>query len=88
MPNSKAARGIGRYSLLASTVLILEKRYEEDKRKSKAVVQNIIGDNVKDMMYVNGICTSPASQGRGYGGAVLDSVTAIVSYSQQFTCTK
>jgi len=52
-------------------------RYEEDKRKSKAVVQNTIGDNVKDMMYVNGICTSPASQGRGYGGAVLDSVTAI-----------
>jgi GNAT superfamily N-acetyltransferase len=52
-------------------------RAEENTRKMTAVIQNTIGDNAKDMLCVNGICTSPASQGRGYGGAVLDSITSI-----------
>jgi hypothetical protein len=50
--------------------------------KAKATVEEVIGDRAKDMLYVNGLATAPAEQGRGYGGAVLDSVTKGVGSSR------
>jgi len=57
-------------------------RSKEMISKAKATMEEVIGDRAKDMLYVNGLATAPAEQGRGYGGAVLDSVTKEVGSSR------
>ena len=47
--------------------------------KNKAdEVAKIFGDGLDEMWYVDGLCTAPHSQGRGYSGTLLDEVTAMV----------
>lgn len=41
-------------------------------------VSRTLGERVNQMWYVEGLCTDPNYQGRGYGGAVLDAVTILV----------
>lgn len=49
--------------------------------KAEAVAEKVIGDRTEDMFYVDCLATAPTGQGRGYGGAVLDSVTKEVGLS-------
>lgn len=37
-----------------------------------------LGDRVDKMWYIEGLYTHPDHQGRGYGGTLLDTVTAVV----------
>ncbi|KIM46361.1 hypothetical protein M413DRAFT_441453 [Hebeloma cylindrosporum] len=41
------------------------------------LISEILGDRIKDMIYVNLLATQPQSQGHGYGGALLDIVTRL-----------
>jgi hypothetical protein len=57
-------------------------RSKEMISKAMVTVEEAIGDRAKDMLHVDGLGTAPAEQGRGYGGAVLDSITKEVGSSQ------
>jgi len=48
------------------------------------LVSEVLGDRIKDMIYVNLLATQPQSQGHGYGGALLDTVTRLVCYLARF----
>jgi len=50
-------------------------RSKEMMSKAEATVEEAIGDRAKDMLFVDLLATAPAEQGRGYGSAVLDSIT-------------
>ncbi|KAG9218881.1 hypothetical protein CCMSSC00406_0001005 [Pleurotus cornucopiae] len=54
----------------------LKKRRKEVLGKITSATESIYGDRVKDMVHIDGLATSPQSQGRGYAGALLDAVTA------------
>jgi GNAT superfamily N-acetyltransferase len=43
-------------------------------------VKNKLGDQVKEMWYIDGLFTAPSSQGQGYGGALLDAITSQVRH--------
>lgn len=49
--------------------------------KFEALFKTTIGDSAKDMFYVEGLATAPARQRRGYGGMLLDTITALVRLS-------
>ena len=38
-----------------------------------------LGEDVKDMIYLNLLATAPAFQRHGYGGALVDTIEDIVS---------
>jgi len=56
---------------------VLQRRAEVSTKVTK-VTKEMIGDRAKDMLYVDLLCTSPESQGHGYGGALLDTITRLV----------
>jgi ribosomal protein S18 acetylase RimI-like enzyme len=41
-------------------------------------VAKTIGNRADQMWYIDSLSTEPASQGQGFGGALLDSVTTLV----------
>jgi len=43
------------------------------------LISEVLGDRIKHMIYVNLLATQPQSQGHGYGGTLLDTVTRLVS---------
>ncbi|KAF8165512.1 hypothetical protein B0H34DRAFT_242067 [Crassisporium funariophilum] len=53
------------------------KRHQEIEQKTRDAVRRAIGDRVKDMLKIMILATEPASQGHGYGGALLDGVTSL-----------
>ncbi|TFK43701.1 hypothetical protein BDQ12DRAFT_191612 [Crucibulum laeve] len=53
------------------------KRQKEFQDKVKDAISKHLGDRVNDMLYLEIVATEPASQGRGYGGALVDAVTAV-----------
>ncbi|KAG6852604.1 hypothetical protein C0991_010690, partial [Blastosporella zonata] len=57
------------------------KRSNEAKERllSQEALKRMLGDRVDEMWYVDGIFTDPASQGHGYGGALLDAATTMVT---------
>uniref|UniRef100_A0A8H7Y1B9 N-acetyltransferase domain-containing protein n=1 Tax=Psilocybe cubensis TaxID=181762 RepID=A0A8H7Y1B9_PSICU len=57
------------------------KRNKEFARKSEKVISETLGDRVREMAYVNLLATDPHHQGRGYGGALLESITRIADAS-------
>jgi len=61
-----------------------ERRKEIDSKTADAIAE-AIGDRVKEMLYIDGLATAPAEQGRGYGGAVLDSVTKEADAQKRMT---
>ncbi|KAF4575096.1 hypothetical protein EYR36_006452 [Pleurotus pulmonarius] len=54
----------------------LRKRRKEVLQKITSATERVYGDRVKSMVHIDGLATSPQSQGRGYAGALLDAVTA------------
>ncbi|KAF8069258.1 hypothetical protein FPV67DRAFT_1669274 [Lyophyllum atratum] len=60
------------------------RRKEFDEKVGEAVKRSI-GDRVEKMWYIEGLCTDPSFQGRGYGGAVLDAVTTLADQAGQPT---
>jgi len=56
-------------------------RSEEYKRRVDAAVQEKLGERVNEMILVQLVFTNPDSQGHGYGGMLLDSITRLVSLS-------
>lgn len=61
-------------------IVFSNKRWEELKDKMNPVIQDVIGDKVDEMIYIDLVATAPACQGRGYAGAILDTVGAIVRH--------
>lgn len=57
-------------------------RADEQARKLKAVVEKTIGDRLPSMMYVDILATNSNSQGRGYGGMLLEAINDLVCYLQ------
>ncbi len=53
-------------------------RRKEVLQKITSATERVYGDRVKSMVHIDGLATSPQSQGRGYAGALLDAVTAKV----------
>ncbi|KAF9472951.1 hypothetical protein BDN70DRAFT_997897 [Pholiota conissans] len=51
-----------------------QKRLEEAKTKMTVLVEETIGDRLSDMVYIDILATEPASQGRGYGGALVEAI--------------
>ncbi|GBE83450.1 hypothetical protein SCP_0504990 [Sparassis crispa] len=54
-----------------------KKRSKEFKEQVEATLKTTIGDQVDDMMLLEGFCTTPDKQGRGYGTALAKHVGAI-----------
>ena len=42
------------------------------------LISEVLGDRIKDMIFVDLLATQPESQGHGYGGALLDTITRLV----------
>ncbi len=42
-------------------------------------MKDTLGGNLDDMLYVDLLATSPASQGKGYGYALVAAVTSMVN---------
>ncbi|OBZ77040.1 hypothetical protein A0H81_03751 [Grifola frondosa] len=55
-----------------------KKRRQEFSMKVSALVRSALGDRVADMIEIHSLATSPAKQGRGYGSALVNTVTARV----------
>lgn len=53
-------------------------RTEEAQGKVHEAVSKSLGGRVDQMLYLDTLATEPASQGRGYGGALLDAITTLV----------
>ncbi|KJA13013.1 hypothetical protein HYPSUDRAFT_50041, partial [Hypholoma sublateritium FD-334 SS-4] len=51
-----------------------KKRADEQARKLKVVVEETIGNRLPTMMYVDILATDSHSQGRGYGGVLLEAI--------------
>ena len=51
------------------------------EEKTRKALDRVLGDRAKDMLTVMILATEPASQNRGYGGALLDAVTSLVDVS-------
>jgi len=54
-------------------------RNEEYEKKLRDAIRQAIGERVKDMVKILVLATESGSQGRDYGGTLLDSVTSLVS---------
>ncbi|KAF8969471.1 hypothetical protein BDZ97DRAFT_246528 [Flammula alnicola] len=54
-----------------------QKRALESNTKTAKVQNEVLGDRVKEMLYVGLVATDPQSQGHGYGGALLDTITSM-----------
>jgi len=59
------------------------KRAAEVQAKVKTAVSRSLGDRVEKMLYIDTLATEPASQGWGYGGALLDSIGALADVTNQ-----
>ncbi|KAF9568932.1 hypothetical protein CPC08DRAFT_757143 [Agrocybe pediades] len=76
-------------SLATSSGTRLErKRSREAEEKMNKAAEEVLGDRVKEMVYVGLLATSPKSQGHGYGSALLEEVTRITDYYGQATWLK
>lgn len=53
-------------------------RLREYNEKVTEAVKNALGDDVKEMWYIDGLFTAPSNQGRGYGRALLNAVISQV----------
>ncbi|TFK28898.1 hypothetical protein FA15DRAFT_664997 [Coprinopsis marcescibilis] len=69
---------------IISGVFVVLSRVGSKQRRKRAlnarnriakVIQEEIGARQKDMIYVNLVCTAPASQGHGFASALLDTIT-------------
>jgi len=60
-----------------------KRRAAEVKAKIQIAVSRSLGDRVKNMLYVDSLATEPASQGWGYGGALLESVGVLGDVTNQ-----
>ncbi|KAF4619343.1 hypothetical protein D9613_005109 [Agrocybe pediades] len=60
----------------------------EAEEKMNKAAEEVLGDRVKEMVYVGLLATSPKSQGHGYGSALLEEVTRIADYYGQATWLK
>ncbi|KAL0947539.1 hypothetical protein HGRIS_013635 [Hohenbuehelia grisea] len=67
--------GIGRVARLRSS-RDSRRRIEEMKEKMGAAIERGVGERAKDMMHVMMLMTHPRHQGKGYGGGLLDFITA------------
>jgi len=54
-----------------------KKRKQELRAKATALNESTLGDRAKDMYYIDVPGTAPASQGQGYGGMLVDAITAL-----------
>ncbi|GLB42479.1 putative acetyltransferase (GNAT) domain containing protein [Lyophyllum shimeji] len=62
-----------------------KKRQQEIVEKTRNALERALGDRIDKMWLVESLWTDPASQGRGYGGALLDSVTILADWAGQST---
>ncbi|OSD08758.1 hypothetical protein PYCCODRAFT_1473314 [Trametes coccinea BRFM310] len=53
------------------------KRYSELGQKTAAMVQEAFGESIHDMYEIRGLIVSPKAQGRGYGKALVKTVTDV-----------
>ncbi|KXN89609.1 2-amino-3-carboxymuconate-6-semialdehyde decarboxylase [Leucoagaricus sp. SymC.cos] len=65
-----------------------KKRSAEVEAKIRFAVYRSLGDRVGKMLYIDTLATEPASQGWGYGGALLDSIGALGDMTNQATWLK
>lgn len=63
------------------STLLIKQRTKEATKKIQQVVSETLGNRIDQMFYVNLLATDPLSQGRGYGGALLDAVSGLVRIS-------
>ena len=49
-------------------------------KDAEAELNNLLGKRLDDMIYVQGLATAPAAQGRGYGTALLSTIKSIVGF--------
>lgn len=54
-------------------------RRREVVTKCSELAQRVLGVRFKDMVFLVGLATDPAKQGRGYGSALVQHVTTRVS---------
>jgi ribosomal protein S18 acetylase RimI-like enzyme len=50
----------------------------------QAIQEHLTEDDLQDSLYVGGIACHPDYQGKGYGGALLDTATAMVLLNSSF----
>jgi hypothetical protein len=58
--------------------IFIIQRLEESDTKMRSVIDITIGDRIGNMILINLLATEPASQGRGYGGSLVEAVNDIV----------
>jgi len=88
-PVDELIQRIGRvYSTILGKVILSKeqkKRFKEVTLKLEDVVKNTLGEKVDDMLYVDLLATSPTSQGKGYGSALVAAVTSMADLQNRTT---
>ena len=62
------------YHVLTSS----NQRGEELRAKSKKAIEEALGDRINEVINLQILATSPVLQGRGYGSALVRTITGIV----------
>ncbi|KAF8069256.1 hypothetical protein FPV67DRAFT_1115472 [Lyophyllum atratum] len=65
-----------------------KKRQQELRDKTREAVRQAIGDRIDRMWLLDGIWIDPASQGQGYGGALVGAVTMLADRTGHTTWLK
>lgn len=60
-------------------------RIKELVRLVEGAAKRAFGNSLKEMFYIDVLCSHPDYQGHGYGSAVLDTVTAMVRFTRDHT---
>ncbi|KAH9899770.1 hypothetical protein C8Q73DRAFT_333730 [Cubamyces lactineus] len=74
-------RGMGRWRTFLTALIDkldnreLAKRKKEVGGKIEAMVEDAFGEKVKDMYEIQALATAPEAQGRGYGSALVKTIT-------------
>lgn len=63
---------------IAYDFIFIIQRLDESDTKMRSVIDVTIGDRIGNMIVINLLATEPASQGRGYGGSLVEAVNDIV----------
>ena len=69
-----------RFFTTMSLTYSVPQREKEVQDKTTKMIEDSLGDSAKEMVYVSLIATSPESQGRGYGGALMKTIILTVRY--------
>ncbi|KAF4619342.1 hypothetical protein D9613_005108 [Agrocybe pediades] len=72
-----------RFILHSTANAVVQRRSKECKEKVSKMIGGNLGDQVKGMIYIELLATSPRQQGHGFGTALLDKLTTIADQQAQ-----